>query len=61
LSPAQKAAKMTSNNNSRQRRRRYLLELDLYALARLSFSAESQTQPHNATKETQSTESTVCH
>jgi hypothetical protein len=52
---------MTSNNNSRQRRRRYLLELDLYALARLSFSAESQTQPHNATKETQSTESTVCH
>ena len=49
LSPAQKAAKMTQNNKSAQRRKRHLLELDLYAIARLTFSA------NNATKETPST------
>ena len=54
--PEQKAKAVSANTRRKRLARRNLLELGLYALARLSFSAASQTQRNATTTETK----TVC-
>jgi hypothetical protein len=56
LSPTQQEAVLHLRGVRRRQHKRNLLELGLYALARLSFSAASQTQRNATTTETK----TVC-